>query len=41
MMSAEVLVLLVFLLILAGLAAWSRRETGSLSGFFLASSIRL
>ena len=36
MMSAEVLVLLVFLLILAGLAVWSRRETGSLSGFFLA-----
>ena len=35
-MSTEVLVLVVFLLILAGLAAWSRRETTSLSGFFLA-----
>ena len=35
-MSPEVLVLLVFLLVLAGLAIWSRRETGSLSGFFLA-----
>ena len=32
----EVLVLAAFLLVLAGLAAWSRRETGSLSGFFLA-----
>ena len=34
-MSTEVFVLLVFLLVLAGLAIWSRRETGSLSGFFL------
>lgn len=34
--STEVLVLLVFLLVLGGLAIWSRRETGSLSGFFLA-----
>ena len=35
-MSTPVLVLAVYLLILVGLAAWSRRETKSLSGFFLA-----
>lgn len=35
-MSVPLLVLLVFLLVLAGLAVWSRRETSTLSGFFLA-----
>jgi sodium/proline symporter len=35
-MSATVAVLLVYLVLLIGLAAWSRRETHSLSGYFLA-----
>lgn len=35
-MSTPVMVLLVYLLFLAGLAIWSRRETRTLSGFFLA-----
>ncbi|MDH3547356.1 MAG: sodium/proline symporter [Gammaproteobacteria bacterium] len=35
-MSATVLVLLIYLLLLAGFAIWSRAETGTLSGFFLA-----
>jgi sodium/proline symporter len=35
-MSIAVAVLLVYLLFLAVLAIWSRRETGTLSGFFLA-----
>lgn len=35
-MSTPVIVLLVFLLVLVGVAAWSRRETRTLSGFFLA-----
>lgn len=35
-MSATVVVLLVYLVMLIGLAAWSRRETHSLSGYFLA-----
>ena len=35
-MSAAVIVLLVYLAFLIGLAAWSRRETHSLSGYFLA-----
>jgi hypothetical protein len=33
-MSTAVMVLLVYLLFLAGLAIWSRRETKTLSGFF-------
>lgn len=35
-MSTPVFVLLLFLLVLAALAVWSRRETGTLAGFFLA-----
>lgn len=35
-MSTPVIVLLVFLLVLVGVAVWSRRETRTLSGFFLA-----
>jgi sodium/proline symporter len=35
-MSTAVMVLLVYLLFLAGFALWSRRETRTLSGFFLA-----
>ncbi|MDH5214631.1 MAG: sodium/proline symporter, partial [Gammaproteobacteria bacterium] len=35
-MSTAVTVLVVYLLFLAGLAIWSRRETKTLSGFFLA-----
>ncbi len=35
-MSTTVVVLIVYLGILAGLAAWSRRETHTLSGFYLA-----
>ena len=35
-MSATIVVLLVYLVMLIGLAAWSRRETHSLSGYFLA-----
>ena len=34
-MSSTVLALVAYLALLAGLAAWSRRETHSLSGFFL------
>jgi sodium/proline symporter len=34
-MSIAVMVLLAYLLFLAGLAIWSRSETGTLSGFFL------
>jgi sodium/proline symporter len=34
-MSIAVMVLLAYLLFLAGLAVWSRSETGTLSGFFL------
>ena len=36
MMSATVAVLVAYLLVLIALAIWSRRETDSLSGFFLA-----
>ena len=35
-MSATVLVLIGYLVILVALAAWSRNETHSLSGYFLA-----
>ena len=35
-MPVSIMVLLAYLAFLAGLAIWSRRETKSLSGFFLA-----